>query len=81
MVKGRQMLWLLFQNYQVDHATLSLYKAKQLRELKLHKILPAFLNVWQEHIVSMEVNQAKAKSFFCSRNKLEVLRQCKRHEI
>ena len=42
IVKGRQMLWLLFQNYQVDQATLSLYKSKQLRELKLHKNLPAF---------------------------------------
>jgi len=53
-VKGRRMLWLLFQNYQVDHATLALHKSKQLRELQLHKNLPAFLNAWQEHVASME---------------------------
>ena len=54
MVKGRQMLWLLFQNYQVDKASIALYKSKQLRELKLGNNLPSFLNQWQELLSDME---------------------------
>ena len=32
IVRGRQMLWMIFQNYQVDQDTINLYKSKQLRE-------------------------------------------------
>ena len=35
IMKGRQMLWLIFQNYQVDKGSIELYKSQQLRQLKL----------------------------------------------
>ena len=54
IIKGRQMLWLLFQHFQVDKTSLALYKSQQLRNLRLGSGLPEFLNAWQEHLSSMD---------------------------
>ena len=54
MMKGRQMLWLVFQNYQVDKASINIYKSEQLRSIKLGNNMPAFLNQWTEHIAQMD---------------------------
>jgi len=64
MVKGRQMLWLLFQCFQVDRAALALHKSQQLRNIKIGKNLPAFLNAWQEHIESMEVKPSDSEKMY-----------------
>ena len=65
------MLWLLFQNFQVDRTSLALYKSQQLRNLRLGSDLPKFLNVWQEHLNSMEENQVLKKFIYSLSNKLE----------
>ena len=55
------MLWLVFQNYQVDSGTLHLYKSKQLREMRLGNNLAQFLNTWQEHVASMDPPPSKTE--------------------
>ena len=71
IIKGRQMFWLLFQNFQVDKTSLALYKSQQLRNLRLGSDLPKFLNAWQEHLSSMEENQVFRKFIYTLSNKLE----------
>ena len=59
ILKGRQILWLIFQNYQVDKGSIELYKSQQLRQLKLGNNLPSVLNQWTEHLANMEVQPSE----------------------
>ena len=63
ILKGRQMLWLIFQNNSVDTGSLNLFKSQQLRAIKLGNNLPAFLNKWTEHLSLMEEKPSTSEIF------------------
>ena len=63
VVKGRQLLWILFQRYRVDDASRDLYQSKALREIRIGNNLERFLNSWAEMLGSMVVQPSEAEKY------------------